>query len=214
MRKSPGTHQVDSYLLNYSLKKADIIDDVVNDFEPKCFLAPYYGKKHRSVTLGNAIKPSKTQIRPSLKIYCPDIQSTHGLTIVLTDPDAPSRSNPEWAEFCHWIGIIPVPDQEFLEMSMASGAEKELVECTSSLSLVTDIGNNVAADKPPGPPPKTGYHRYVFLLLQGDNTNLTAPKDRKNWGTGKERHGVRDWAKKEGLEVIGANFFISKNKKQ
>jgi hypothetical protein len=30
----------------------------------------------------------------------------------------------------------------------------------------------------------------------------------------KERHGVRDWAKREGLEVIGANYFIEKNKKQ
>jgi phosphatidylethanolamine-binding protein (PEBP) family uncharacterized protein len=69
-------------------------------------------------------------------------------------------------------------------------------------------------DKPPGPPPKTGYHRYVFLLLEGDNSNLTAPEDRQHWGTGKERHGVRDWAKREGLEVIGANYFVEKNKKQ
>jgi len=69
-------------------------------------------------------------------------------------------------------------------------------------------------DKPPGPPAKTDYHRYVFLLLEGDNTNLTAPEDRQHWGTGKERHGARDWAKKEGLKVIGANFFIEKSKKQ
>jgi hypothetical protein len=54
----------------------------------------------------------------------------------------------------------------------------------------------------------------VFLLLEGNNTNLTAPEDRQHWGTGKKRHGVRDWAKTEGLEVIGANFFIEKNKKQ
>ena len=70
------------------------------------------------------------------------------------------------------------------------------------------------SDKPPGPPPKTGYHRYVFLLLEGDNTNLTAPEDRQHWGFGKKGHGVRDWAEKEGLEVVGANFFCAKNKKQ
>ena len=44
--------------------------------------------------------------------------------------------------------------------------------------------------------------------------NLTGPGERKNWGTGKERHGVRGWAENEGLTVVGANFFISKNKVQ
>jgi hypothetical protein len=43
---------------------------------------------------------------------------------------------------------------------------------------------------------------------------LTAPEDRQHWGTGMERHGVRDWAKKERLKVIGANYFIEKNKMQ
>jgi hypothetical protein len=54
----------------------------------------------------------------------------------------------------------------------------------------------------------------VFLLLEGDNSNLTAPVDRKHWGFGEKGHGVRDWAKKEGLSVIGANFFYAKNKRQ
>ena len=69
-------------------------------------------------------------------------------------------------------------------------------------------------DKPPGPPAKTGYHRYVFLLLEGDTSNLTAPSDRQHWGTGKERHGIRDWSQQEGLQVVGANFMYEKNKKQ
>lgn len=68
-------------------------------------------------------------------------------------------------------------------------------------------------DKAPGPPKGTGYHRYVFVLLEGDNTNLTMPEDRQHWGTGKEGHGVWDWAKEEGLEVIGANWFKEKQKK-
>jgi phosphatidylethanolamine-binding protein (PEBP) family uncharacterized protein len=88
----------------------------------------------------------------------------------------------------------------------------------SSVSASSGVSLNIAKyqfiDKPPGPPSKTGYHRYVFLLLEGDNSNLTAPEDRQHWGMEKERHGVRDWAKREGLEVIGANYFIEKNKKQ
>lgn len=66
----------------------------------------------------------------------------------------------------------------------------------------------------PAPPPKTGKHRYVFVLLHGDASKLKAPKERKTWGTGKPRHGVRQWAEESGLKVVGANFFYSENKEQ
>jgi hypothetical protein len=77
-------------------------------------------------------------------------------------------------------------------------------------SSLTDRG----VDKPPAPPTGTGYHRYVFLLLEGNNLNLTAPGERRHWGTGKVGHGVRDWARDEGLEVVGANFFYERHKRQ
>ncbi|PMD26497.1 putative carboxypeptidase Y inhibitor [Hyaloscypha hepaticicola] len=181
-----------------ALKKASIIDEVIDDFEGKCFVVPLYGKKERPVALGNVFKEAKTKGKPALRIYCPHMQSTPGLTIALTDPDAPSRDDPKWSEMCHWISIIPISNQDGVQIDLEGRTEeKDLVEY-----------------KPPGPPGKTGYHRYVFLLLEGDNSNLTAPEDRQHWGTGKKRHGVRDWAKQEGLEVIGANYFIEKNKKQ
>lgn len=69
-------------------------------------------------------------------------------------------------------------------------------------------------DKSPGPPPKTGYHRYVFVTLEGDTTNLSAPNERQHWGTGKVGHGVKDWAAKEGLKVVGANWFVEENEEQ
>jgi len=182
-----------------ALKKASIIDEVIDDFKPSCYVAPYYGGNHNVVDLGNTFKPSTTKEMPSLTILCPDMNETSGLTIVLTDPDAPSRNDPKWSEMCHWIAIIPTDLQGkyALKSPMAVGDVSEVIEY-----------------KPPGPPPKTGYHRYVFLLLEGDNTNLTAPEDRQHWGTGKERHGARDWAEKEGLEIVGANFFYEKNKEQ
>lgn len=66
----------------------------------------------------------------------------------------------------------------------------------------------------PAPPPKTGKHRYVFVLLHGDVDKLRAPQERKTWGTGKPRHGVRQWAQEAGLKVVGANFFYAENKEQ
>jgi phosphatidylethanolamine-binding protein len=197
------------------LKKASIIDEVIDDFEGKCFVVPLYGKKERPVALGNIFKEAKTKGKPALRIYCPHMQSTLGLTIALTDPDAPSRDDPKWSEMCHWISTIPISNQDGVQIDLEGRTEeKDLVECERFIGCFSCIANHQFIDKPPGPPAKTGYHRYVFLLLEGDNSNLTAPEDRQHWGTGKKRHGVRDWAKQEGLEVIGANYFIEKNKKQ
>lgn len=97
---------------------------------PKCFVAPFYKKKNKvyPVALGNTLKPSKTKDSPSLKIYCPELQQTSGLTIILTDPDAPSRDNPKWSEMCHWIGIIPTEGQYPFEFTL-SKMKNKVVKC-------------------------------------------------------------------------------------
>jgi len=186
------------------LKKANIIDEVIDDFQPKCFVAPFYGKKQKPVVFGNKFKQSKTKYKPTTKIYCPNMKSTPGLTIALTDPDAPSRDNPKWGEMCHWIAVVyAVAPQDSTSTSLELEVDLDLASNTDLVEY-----------KAPGPPKKTGYHRYVFFLLEGDTTNLTEPEDRQHWGTGKKGHGIRDWAETEGLSVIGANFFVEKNKKQ
>jgi len=180
-----------------ALKKADIIDDIVDSFTPKCFVTPTYfkdtggSKKEYPVYLGDHLNPKKTKKKPSMKVLCPGMNQTSGMTIVLTDPDAPSRKNPKWGEMCHWIaGVKSVRPEEFE------------VEDTDIIEY-----------KAPAPPEKTGHHRYVFILLEGVNTNLTAPNDRKHWGHEKAGHGVRDWSKQEGLNVIGGNFFYARHHK-
>lgn len=71
----------------------------------------------------------------------------------------------------------------------------------------------------PGPPPKTGKHRYVFLVLAPANStteelHLSKPKDRQHWGYDWERMGVRQWMMENGLVAVGANFIYAQNKKQ
>lgn len=88
-----------------SLQEAGIIDDVVDDFKPSCFILPYYGSQ-KTVTLGNTLKKSETKEAPSVKVYCPGNEDIKGLTVALTDPDAPSRENPKWSEMCHWIATL------------------------------------------------------------------------------------------------------------
>lgn len=44
------------------------------------------------------------------------------------------------------------------------------------------------------------------MLLEGVNANLEKPEERKHWGFEKPGSGIREWANKENLTVVGANF--------
>lgn len=117
-------------------------------------------------------------------------------TLALTDPDAKSRDDPIWSEMCHWL----------------------LTNITYAKALKEDMAPaEFFQYKPPGPPPTTGPHRYVFVLLAGNATDaakVKAPRDRQHWGYGEVRHGVRKWAGENNLTVIAANFFVAENEEQ
>lgn len=125
-------------------------------------------------------------------------------TIILTDPDAPSKRNPKWSEMCHWIVTLSTPIK-----SPTVSVSFELPPY-----MERDHPIEIMPYKAPGPPPKTGYHRYVFLLFSGNNSNLTAPADRQHWGMGKKGKGVKEWAEMQNLQVVGANFFYARHRKQ
>lgn len=162
--------------------------------------------KDAEAEYGNTINPSKTKRQPELKFIdaIPSIWQNKDdmpqLTIAMTDPDAPSRDNPEWSEFCHWIATeVPLTkpdsdkdDDDDLEVS--SRHSKGMVD--------------IMPYKKPGPPPKTGKHRYVFAALVPINMtteklNLTKPTERQHWGFEYERDGLRFWAEEHELKVIG-----------
>lgn len=131
---SSNSETLDS--IRRTLKAAAIIKDVVDDFTPKCFLIPIYqyekhgSRRARAVTLGNVFKTTKTKHMPALRIYCPGMSETKGLTVALTDPDAPSRKDPKWAEMCHWIGIVYTPeDGAGFDAEVAVDELEQLVEC-------------------------------------------------------------------------------------
>lgn len=188
-----------------------VIGDVLDDFNPDYYLDISYPQSHESVRLGNDIPVQSVSVRPvfvfqpltPLKPPVAESKDTDDVfTLILTDPDAKSRDKPKWSEMCHWIITnLTDPTQEpppFLEPTRLLGLKDGEVE----------------KYLPPGPPPKTGPHRYVFVLLRGDSHPVRAPNDRKHWGYGKVRHGVRDWAAENNLTVVGANFFYAQNAKQ
>lgn len=191
------------------LKKAEIIPTVFDTFHPLLTLKVTW--KKASAEVGNLIKPKKMKKTPHIELLgeLPDFVGVRTdddglpqLTVILTDPDARSRENPDWSEMCHWIVTnvsLSTPDSVNLQKKQHWD---EIIEY-----------------KPPGPPPKTGKHRYVFAALAPKNGTterlfLSTPRERNHWGYGYERVGVRDWAEENGLGVVGANFLYAEDGKQ
>lgn len=181
------------------LKKAEIIPTVIDTFNPLLTVNITWPKA--TAEYGNTVNPDKTQDMPEVTFFdsLPGSAWPSGktpqLTLAMSDPDAPSRDNPEWSEICHWIATD-------IALSMS--------EQTASKGL-----KEVMSYKPPGPPPKTGKHRYVFVALAPANgttetLHLRKPGDRQHWGYDKERQGLRMWAEEMGLGVVGeSRFFVA-----
>lgn len=147
------------------------------------------------------------------------------IVVALTDPDAPSREDPEWSQICHWVVYgVRVQSPSSSPLSELEGDVEEIIH--SHNDKPQDNNNKpyhhkldtIIPYKPPGPPPKTGKHRYVFVAMTAANgssegLDLSVPKDRRHWGYGdgdgdgkeraRERLGVREWMGENGLVVIG-----------
>ncbi|KAI7527226.1 hypothetical protein KC331_g16480 [Hortaea werneckii] len=201
-----------------SSQEAEIIPTVLDSFHPR--LALDISWKHATAHVGNTVDPDKLQKPPKTTLS----SLNHGkgtsetnpvlkpeemqLTVALTDPDVPSRENPEWAQVCHWIATSPPRHRS---------ADDERLD--SDLVTKQPHWEDIMPYKPPGPPPKTGKHRYVLVVLAPMNgtkeaLNLVKPADRQHWGYEKADLGLREWADEMGLEVVGANFVYAQNAEQ
>ena len=104
-----------------------------------------------SVNLGNTVTPTEVKDVPTVEF---EAEQDSYYALIMTDPDAPSRADPKFREWHHWVvGNIPGND------------------VSEGETLSQYVGS--------GPPKGTGLHRYVFLIykqngkLQFDEARLT-----------------------------------------
>ncbi len=90
--------------------------------------------------LGQVLTPTQVKNRP-VSITWQGCDSSKLYTLVLTDPDAPSRKDPKFREWHH-----------FLVVNMKG----------SDISSGTVLSDYVGS----GPPKGTGLHRYVWLVYE------------------------------------------------
>ncbi|AOW01167.1 phosphatidylethanolamine-binding protein [Yarrowia lipolytica] len=188
-----------SAALTEGFKKHEVVPDVIDEFDPNTLLEITYGGEN-VVAVGNTLAVADTQHKPSIHASFPkDTEGTY--TLVLTDPDAPSRTDNKWSEYCHYIvtglkpGVVAEAEGAAVELDLSKGKE-----------LIPYMG--------PGPPPKTGKHRYVFVLYKEGAKSPEAPADRPTWGTNVPGSGTREWAKKNDLTLVTSNFFFAQNTEQ
>lgn len=185
----------------------------LDSFDPLVQLNARFLSSGEEASFGNTLTPVDAQGKPSIEVLpfpkedsIPSSLLGKTAYIVMTDPDAPSRENPEWAEFCHWIARVRLP-------SSKDGAEIVHNAKEGTFSEIVEYAG-------PAPPEGTGKHRYLLLLLQGaegeGDKQVTGPSkdDRKKWGNADQRTGVARWAKDNGLTPIAANFFFSEHNKK
>ncbi|KAH7549388.1 hypothetical protein JRO89_XS13G0023700 [Xanthoceras sorbifolium] len=80
-----------------------VIGDVVDMFVPSVNMSVYYGSKH--VSNGCDIKPSMAANPPKITLTG---ESDELYTLIMTDPDAPSPSEPSMREWIHWM-VVDIP---------------------------------------------------------------------------------------------------------
>ncbi|CEL95729.1 unnamed protein product [Vitrella brassicaformis CCMP3155] len=177
------------------LRKADIIPDVIPEFEPDRWVrvrfdlnTGFVGRQLSvPVEFGNEISMTDAERSPGLLLDKPPPEGS-SYVLLLTDPDAPSRENPKYREFLHWA----VSNIRGVSLGQGTIIETPYV--------------------PPRTPPKTGPHRYVFVLYEKKDDSpplLPLPRSRN-----RINFKAHEWASSQGLELRGANFFIGKNQFQ
>ncbi|XP_050667757.1 protein D2-like isoform X2 [Leptidea sinapis] len=134
-----------------------------------------------TVSQGNELTPTKVKDVPKV-LYTANPDDFY--TLAMTDPDAPSRKEPKFREWHHWlVGNIPGDN--------------------------VGAGETLSAYVGSGPPEGTGLHRYVFLVYKQPG-KLTFDEPRLTNTSADNRGGfsIAKFAKKYNLgDPIAGNFY-------
>ncbi|KAL4636084.1 phosphatidylethanolamine-binding protein 1 [Arapaima gigas] len=124
--------------------------------------------------LGKVLTPTQVQNRPTL-IEWEGCDPTKLYTLVLTDPDAPSRKDPKFREWHHFLLV------NMKGCDVASGC------------VMSDYVGS-------GPPKGTGLHRYVWLVYeQPGQVSCTEPLLTNRSGDHRGKFKILDFRKKYNL---------------
>lgn len=112
-----------------------IVPDAI-DYSPGKYLIVVYPTGIRA-QLGNVLTPTQVQYKPEV-IWPANKNLLY--TLIMVDPDVPSRENQQF-EVCHWM-VVNIPGNDL----------------SKGQTVIEFIGS--------GPDPNSGKHRYTFLVFK------------------------------------------------
>lgn len=179
-QQTPRLHlRLASGLCSGKMEKEGVVPDVIPVAPREKATVSY--PSGVSVNEGNELKPRQVKDQPKVEW---NADSSALYTLCMTDPDAPSRKDPKFREWHHWlVGNIPGNDVSKGEV------------------LSAYVGS--------GPPEGTGLHRYVFLIYK-QSGKLTFDEKRlpNNSGDGRGGFSIKKFADKYKLgDPIAGNFY-------
>lgn len=158
-----------------------VVPDVIDAPPAATIEVDYHEPQHAKVRLGNELTPTIVQKQPE---FSWPVEEGALYTLVMTDPDAPSRANPIRREFLHMlVGNIPGTDVSKGDV------------------LFEYIGA--------GPPQGTGLHRYVILAYkQPGHIDFNMKKVPNTTFEGRPLFAIRKFAADKNLGApVAGNFF-------
>jgi phosphatidylethanolamine-binding protein (PEBP) family uncharacterized protein len=160
------------------MEKHGVVPDVI-DKAPDAKIEVTYGS--HSVDDGNELTPTDVKDPPTLK-WAADDDSYY--LLCLTDPDAPSRKDPKYREWHHWL-VGNIPGNKVSE------------------------GDTLSEYVGSGPPKGSGLHRYVLLVYkQPGKIKYDEPRLTNRSGENRGKFSIRQFAKKHDLgDPIAGNFY-------
>nr|ANS56330.1 TFL1-like protein [Cephalotaxus sinensis] len=132
-----------------------VIGDVLDVFTPTIKMSVVYNANFQ-VKNGFELMPSTVVEPPQVEVVDGDLRSF--FTLVMTDPDAPSPSDPTGREYLHWL-VTDIPG-----------------------TLSNSYGRAIVSYE--NPRPMIGIHRYVFALFkQKGKGAVESPPSRHHFNT-------------------------------
>ncbi|OAY75539.1 Protein MOTHER of FT and TF 1, partial [Ananas comosus] len=135
------------------------------------------------VNNGCDVKPSAAASPPTVRIAG---RASDLYTLIMTDPDAPSPSEPTMREWIHWM-VVNIPGgkdpSQVLRLYVHNLCIKTY-NCNFSGAATTAAAGQEVVEYM-GPQPPVGIHRYVLVLFEQKSqlASVASPAARPNFNT-------------------------------
>jgi len=183
--------QIDDYVrgqrsadLIAALNREHVVPEVVNSAPNILSLEVIYNSGVFLYNHGSEFTPTELKDKPYVVGWKTEPNALY--TLILTDPDVPSRTDRKQGEFLHWL-VVNIPGTD-----LAKGE-----------SYADYVGS--------GPPKGSGLHRYVYLVYkQPGHLKLDRPKADAHTAEGRFAFKAQEFAKSNRLGTPHAgNFYLA-----